>query len=74
MAVKTRTKTKKRKPINTDTMVKIQPLTENQKRIFKSWDEVDAVQSLKSIPQRNPPNSAAILHTRDLREFDESKV
>ncbi len=39
MAVKTRAKTKKRKPVNTDTMVKVEPLTENQTRIFKSWDE-----------------------------------
>jgi len=39
MAVKTRKKTQKRHPINTDLMTKIEPLTENQKRIFKSWDE-----------------------------------
>ena len=39
MAVKTRAKTKKRKPVNTSSMVKVEPLTENQTRIFKSWDE-----------------------------------
>ena len=39
MAVKTRKKTQKRHPINTDLMTKIEPLTENQKKIFKSWDE-----------------------------------
>ena len=39
MAVKTRAKTKKRHPINSDLMVKIEPLTENQERIFKSWDD-----------------------------------
>ena len=39
MAVKTRAKTKKRKPVNTTTMVKVEPLTENQERVFKSWDE-----------------------------------
>ena len=39
MPVKTRAKTKKRHPINSDLMVKVQPLTENQEKIFKSWDE-----------------------------------
>jgi len=39
MAVKTRKKTQKRQPINTDRMTKIEPLTDNQKKIFKSWDE-----------------------------------
>ena len=39
MAIKSRTKIKKRQPINTDSMVKVTPLTENQKRIFKAWDE-----------------------------------
>ena len=39
MPVKTRAKTKKRMPINSDLMVKVQPLTENQEKIFKSWDE-----------------------------------
>ena len=39
MAVKTRAKTKKRHPINSDLMVKIQPLTENQEKIFKAWDD-----------------------------------
>ena len=39
MATKTRGKVKKRQPINTDRMVKVEPLTENQKKIFKAWDE-----------------------------------
>ena len=39
MPAKSRQKTKKRQPINTDTMTKIAPLTENQEKIFKSWDE-----------------------------------
>ena len=39
MAIKSRTKIKKRQPINTDSMVKVEPLTENQKKIFKAWDE-----------------------------------
>ena len=39
MAVKQRGKVKKRQPINTDRMVKVEPLTENQKKIFKAWDE-----------------------------------
>ena len=39
MPAKTRAKSKKRHPINTDLMTKIEPLTENQKKIFKSWDE-----------------------------------
>ena len=39
MPAKTRQKTKKRQPINSDLMTKIEPLTDNQKRIFKSWDE-----------------------------------
>ena len=36
---KTRTKTKRRQPINTDMMVKIEPLTENQEKIFEAWDK-----------------------------------
>ena len=39
MAVKTRAKQKRRVAINSDKMVKITPLTENQERIFKAWDE-----------------------------------
>ena len=39
MATKTRGKVKKRQPINTDRMVKVEPLTENQKKIFQAWDE-----------------------------------
>ena len=39
MTVKTRSKTKRRQPINTDIMVPIEPLTDNQKIIFDSWDE-----------------------------------
>jgi len=39
MPAKTRAKSKKRHPINTDAMTKISPLTENQTKIFKSWDE-----------------------------------
>jgi predicted ribonuclease YlaK len=39
MVTKSRTKIKKRQPINTDSMVKVEPLTENQKKIFKAWDE-----------------------------------
>ena len=38
MAQKTRTKTKRRNPIDSDLMVKIEPLTPNQERIFNSWD------------------------------------
>ena len=39
MPVKTRAKTKKRHPINSDLMVKVEPLTENQAKIFDSWDQ-----------------------------------
>jgi len=39
MAVKKRANVKKRQPINTDRMVKVEPLTDNQKLIFKAWDE-----------------------------------
>ena len=39
MAVKKRGNVKKRQPINTDRMVKVEPLTENQRTIFKAWDE-----------------------------------
>ena len=39
MATKQRGKVKKRQPINTDRMVKVEPLTENQRKIFKAWDE-----------------------------------
>jgi predicted ribonuclease YlaK len=31
--------TKRRKPINHDLMTKISPLTENQEKVFKAWDE-----------------------------------
>ena len=36
---KTRKKTQKRLPISADLMVKVEPLTENQEKIFKAWDE-----------------------------------
>ena len=39
MAVKTRAKQKRRVAIGAEKMVKIAPLTENQERIFKAWDE-----------------------------------
>ena len=39
MPAKTRTKTKRRNPIDASIMVPVEPLTENQERIFKSWDE-----------------------------------
>ena len=39
MAVKTRTKRKKSVSIGAEKMVSVAPLTENQERIFKSWDE-----------------------------------
>ena len=39
MAQKTRSKTKRRNPIDSDLMVKIEPLTVNQEKIFKDWDE-----------------------------------
>ncbi len=39
MPAKTRAKSKNRHPINTDAMTKISPLTDNQTKIFKAWDE-----------------------------------
>jgi predicted ribonuclease YlaK len=39
MPAKTRSKTKRRNPIDATRMVKVSPLTENQEKIFKSWDE-----------------------------------
>ena len=39
MATKTRKRVSKRKPIGTSRMVPIEPLTENQEKIFKSWDQ-----------------------------------
>jgi predicted ribonuclease YlaK len=39
MPAKTRTKTKRRNPIDVKKMVKVEPLTENQEKLFKSWDE-----------------------------------
>ena len=39
MPAKSRQKSKRRNPIDANIMVPIEPLTENQKRIFKSWDE-----------------------------------
>ena len=38
MAQKTRTKTKRRNPIDAGRMVSIEPLTENQEKIFDAWD------------------------------------
>ncbi len=39
MPAKTRQKTKRRNPIDSNLMVPIEPLTENQKRIFEDWDK-----------------------------------
>ena len=39
MATKKRGQTRKRRPISATKMVEVQPLTENQERIFKAWDE-----------------------------------
>ena len=36
---KTRTKSTRRLPVNSDLMVPVEPLTPNQERIFKAWDE-----------------------------------
>ena len=36
---KTRQKATKRLPVNSELMVKVEPLTPNQERIFKAWDE-----------------------------------
>ena len=39
MPAKTRQKTKRRNPIDSNLMVPIEPLTDNQKRIFEDWDK-----------------------------------
>lgn len=39
MATKTRKRVSKRRPIDAGRMVEVQPLTENQEKIFKAWDE-----------------------------------
>jgi len=39
MPAKTRQKTKRRNPIDSDLMVPIEPLTENQMKLFDAWDE-----------------------------------
>jgi len=39
MPAKTRQKTKRRNPIDSNLMVPVEPLTENQKRIFADWDK-----------------------------------
>ena len=39
MVQKTRAKKKRRLPISSDLMVPVQPLTENQEKVFKAWDE-----------------------------------
>ena len=36
---KTRTKSQRRLPVNADLMVKVEPLSDNQEKIFKAWDE-----------------------------------
>ena len=38
-AGQTRTGVKRKLPINSNAMTKIEPLTENQERLFKAWDE-----------------------------------
>ena len=39
MPAKSRSKTKRRNPIDSDIMVNIEPLTENQEKIFEAWDK-----------------------------------
>ena len=39
MPAKTRTKTKRRNPIDANLMVPVEPLTENQMKKFDAWDE-----------------------------------
>tara|TARA_B100000073_G_scaffold287340_1_gene249161 strand:+ start:91 stop:816 length:726 start_codon:yes stop_codon:yes gene_type:complete len=39
MATKTRAKRKRRPAINNDLMIKVNPLTENQEKIFEAWDK-----------------------------------
>jgi len=39
MATKKRGQQKRRRPISSNKMVEVQPLTENQEKIFKAWDE-----------------------------------
>ena len=39
MATKKRGQQKRRRPISNSKMVEVQPLTENQEKIFKAWDE-----------------------------------
>jgi predicted ribonuclease YlaK len=39
MPAKSRQKTKRRNPIDSDLMVSIEPLTENQEKIFEAWDK-----------------------------------
>ena len=39
MPAKARSKTKRRTPINSSKMVPIEPLTENQGKLFQAWDE-----------------------------------
>ena len=36
---KTRSKSQRRLPVNSDLMVKVEPLSDNQEKIFKAWDE-----------------------------------
>ena len=36
---KTRSKSQRRLPVNADLMVKVEPLSDNQEKIFKAWDE-----------------------------------
>tara|TARA_R110001592_G_scaffold107899_2_gene301801 strand:- start:3801 stop:4520 length:720 start_codon:yes stop_codon:yes gene_type:complete len=36
---KTRSKSQRRLPVNADLMVKVEPLSENQEKIFSAWDE-----------------------------------
>jgi len=39
MATKTRAKTKRRLPISSNMMTKVEPLTDNQRKVFEAWDE-----------------------------------
>ena len=36
---KTRQRTRKALPVSADLMVPVEPLTENQEKIFKAWDD-----------------------------------
>ena len=53
---------KRRKPINADMLRDIEPLTENQKKLFESYDEGKNLIALMVLQERERPLYHSIKH------------